>query len=155
DGERRDRQGDDRRRLHRGILEADLHEDHAAPGPDGPYGRDDRLDGPQGQPPAPSRAQRRPRALSRELVAARRAPRAVSQEHPVGEGGDVEAEIPKFERTVALFKKYGDRYDIDYLVLMAQGYQESELNQNARSAAGAIGIMQVMPATGRDMQVGD
>jgi membrane-bound lytic murein transglycosylase MltF len=45
--------------------------------------------------------------------------------------------------------------DIDYLVLMAQGYQESELNQNARSAAGAIGIMQVMPATGRDMRLGD
>jgi membrane-bound lytic murein transglycosylase MltF len=64
-------------------------------------------------------------------------------------------EIPKFERTVELFKKYGERYDIDHLVLMAQGYQESELNQNARSAAGAIGIMQVMPATGRDMRVGD
>ena len=56
---------------------------------------------------------------------------------------------------MALFKKCGDHYDIDYLVLMAQGYQESELDQNARSAAGAIGIMRVMPATGRDMQVGD
>jgi membrane-bound lytic murein transglycosylase MltF len=64
-------------------------------------------------------------------------------------------ELPKFERTVELFRKYGDRYDIDYLVLMAQGYQESELNQNARSVAGAIGIMQVMPKTGRDMRVGD
>jgi membrane-bound lytic murein transglycosylase MltF len=64
-------------------------------------------------------------------------------------------ELPKFERTIELFKKYGDRYDIDHLVLMAQGYQESELNQNARSPAGAIGIMQVMPATGRDMAVGD
>jgi membrane-bound lytic murein transglycosylase MltF len=64
-------------------------------------------------------------------------------------------ERPKFERTVELFKKYGERYDIDHLVLMAQGYQESELNQNARSPAGAIGIMQVMPATGRDMAVGD
>jgi len=64
-------------------------------------------------------------------------------------------ELPKFERTVALFKKYGERYDIDYLVLMAQGYQESELDQNARSPVGAIGIMQVMPATGRDMRVGD
>jgi membrane-bound lytic murein transglycosylase MltF len=64
-------------------------------------------------------------------------------------------ELPKFERTVELFKKYGERYDIDHLVLMAQGYQESELNQNARSPAGAIGIMQVLPATGRDMGVGD
>ena len=64
-------------------------------------------------------------------------------------------ELPKFERTVELFRKYGDRYDIDYLILMAQGYQESQLNQNARSPAGAIGIMQVMPATGKEMKVGD
>jgi membrane-bound lytic murein transglycosylase MltF len=64
-------------------------------------------------------------------------------------------EIKKFERTVDLFRKYGNRYDLDYLLLMAQGYQESELNQNARSRVGAIGIMQVMPATGRDMRVGD
>lgn len=64
-------------------------------------------------------------------------------------------ELPKFERTVELFRKYGDRYDIDYLILMAQGYQESQLDQNARSPAGAIGIMQVMPATGKEMKVGD
>jgi membrane-bound lytic murein transglycosylase MltF len=64
-------------------------------------------------------------------------------------------ELPKFERTVELFRKYGDRYDIDYLILMAQGYQESQLNQSARSRAGAIGIMQVMPATGKEMKVGD
>ena len=70
-------------------------------------------------------------------------------------GATSAAEIKKFERTVAVFRKYGDRYDLDYLLLMAQGYQESELNQNARSRVGAIGIMQVMPATGRDMGVGD
>ena len=64
-------------------------------------------------------------------------------------------EIKKFEQTVNLFRKYGDRYDLDYLLLMAQGYQESQLNQNARSPVGAIGIMQVMPATGKEMRVGD
>jgi membrane-bound lytic murein transglycosylase MltF len=32
---------------------------------------------------------------------------------------------------------------------------KSQLNQNARSRVGAIGIMQVMPATGKDMRVGD
>jgi membrane-bound lytic murein transglycosylase MltF len=64
-------------------------------------------------------------------------------------------EIRKFERTVALFRKYGDRYDVEYLLLMAQGYQESELNQSARSPVGAIGVMQVMPSTGKDMKVGD
>jgi membrane-bound lytic murein transglycosylase MltF len=64
-------------------------------------------------------------------------------------------EIRKFEQTSALFRKYGDRYDLEYLLLVAQGYQESELNQSARSPVGAIGVMQVMPATGRDMRVGD
>jgi len=40
-------------------------------------------------------------------------------------------------------------------MLAAQGYQESKLNQQARSHAGAIGIMQLMPATGAQMKVGD
>jgi membrane-bound lytic murein transglycosylase MltF len=44
---------------------------------------------------------------------------------------------------------------MDYLLLMAQGYQESELRQEARSPVGAIGVMQVMPATGKAMRVGD
>jgi membrane-bound lytic murein transglycosylase MltF len=66
-----------------------------------------------------------------------------------------EAELTKFQRTVDLFRKYGDKYDFDYLLVMAQGYQESQLNQDARSRVGAVGIMQVMPATGKDMGVGD
>ena len=64
-------------------------------------------------------------------------------------------DLKRFEETVALFRKYADQYDWDYLLLMAQGYQESELKQSARSPVGAIGVMQVMPATGKDMKVGD
>ncbi|HEY7237551.1 MAG TPA: lytic transglycosylase F [Burkholderiales bacterium] len=64
-------------------------------------------------------------------------------------------EMKKFERTVEIFRKYGERYDLDYLLMMAQGYQESRLDQRARSAVGAIGVMQVMPATGRSMRTGD
>ena len=46
-------------------------------------------------------------------------------------------------------------YDIDYLLMVAQGYQESRLDQNAKSQVGAIGVMQVMPATGKELKVGD
>jgi membrane-bound lytic murein transglycosylase MltF len=64
-------------------------------------------------------------------------------------------EMAKFKRTVEFFRKFGDKYDMDYLLMMAQGYQESRLDQNAKSPVGAIGVMQVMPATGKDMGVGD
>ena len=65
------------------------------------------------------------------------------------------AEMKKYERTVAIFRKYAERYDMDYLLMMAQGYQESRLDQDARSPVGAIGVMQVMPETGKQMRTGD
>jgi membrane-bound lytic murein transglycosylase MltF len=64
-------------------------------------------------------------------------------------------ELAKYDRTVALFRKYGDRYGFDALMLTAQGYQESQLDNQRRSHAGAVGVMQVLPATGKEMQVGD
>jgi membrane-bound lytic murein transglycosylase MltF len=66
-----------------------------------------------------------------------------------------QTEMKKFEATIDLFRKYGQQYQFDYLMLAAQGYQESRLDQNAKSQVGAIGIMQVMPATGAEMKVGD
>ncbi|RZF25362.1 transporter substrate-binding domain-containing protein [Paraburkholderia sp. UYCP14C] len=65
------------------------------------------------------------------------------------------AELKRFRQTVGLFEKYGAQYGFDPLLLAAQGYQESQLNQNARSHVGAIGIMQLMPATGKELVVGD
>ena len=61
----------------------------------------------------------------------------------------------KFSAVVDLFRKYGAQYQVDFLLMAAQGFQESQLNQAVRSPAGAIGIMQVMPATGRELHVGD
>jgi membrane-bound lytic murein transglycosylase MltF len=66
-----------------------------------------------------------------------------------------EEERKKFQALIQYFQKYGDKYDVDWLLMGAQGYQESQLNQSARSPVGAIGVMQVMPATGKDMKVGD
>ena len=66
-----------------------------------------------------------------------------------------EAERRKFESVLRLFRKYGDQYDVDSLLMAAQGYQESQLDQSVRSPVGAIGIMQIMPATAADLKVGD
>ena len=63
-------------------------------------------------------------------------------------------DVKRFQQVVELFRKYGKQYDVDYLLMMAQGFQESQLDQNAKSAVGAIGIMQIMPATGKDLKVG-
>ncbi len=57
------------------------------------------------------------------------------------------AELRKFEATVDFFRKYSSQYGFDYLMVMAQGYQESMLEQSARGPAGAVGIMQVKPST--------
>ena len=65
------------------------------------------------------------------------------------------AEWKRFESTVRLFEKYGAQYGFDPLMLAAQGFQESKLRQDARSQAGAIGVMQIMPATGKELRVGD
>jgi membrane-bound lytic murein transglycosylase MltF len=64
-------------------------------------------------------------------------------------------ELRKFDETVELFRKYGQKYHVDYLLVMAQGYQESRLDQRATSPVGAVGVMQLMPATGAQMKVGD
>jgi len=64
-------------------------------------------------------------------------------------------ELEKFEQLISVFRKYGEQYGVDWMLMAAQGYQESGLNQSAKSAVGAIGVMQVMPETGKDMKVGN
>jgi membrane-bound lytic murein transglycosylase MltF len=61
----------------------------------------------------------------------------------------------RFTALLAYFEKYGKRYNFDPLMLAAQGYQESTLDQNAKSHVGAVGVMQLMPATGAELKVGD
>ena len=53
--------------------------------------------------------------------------------------------MDRFRALEVSFRKYGAEYDFDYLMLAAQGYQESMLNQDVRGARGGVGIMQVVP----------
>jgi len=54
-------------------------------------------------------------------------------------------EMRKFQEYVGYFQKYAAQYDFDYLMLVAQGYQESGLDQSRKNPNGAVGIMQVIP----------
>ncbi len=53
----------------------------------------------------------------------------------------------KLDEISALLIKYADRYGFDWRLLAALAYQESEFNHSVRSKAGAVGLMQVLPAT--------
>jgi membrane-bound lytic murein transglycosylase F len=50
-----------------------------------------------------------------------------------------------------LFRTYADRYRFDWRLIASQSYQESRFDPTAVSFAGAVGLMQVMPRTGREM----
>ena len=65
------------------------------------------------------------------------------------------SEWQKVKPIHTLFRRYGQDYRFDHLMLLAQGYQESRLDQSQRSTRGAIGVMQLMPTTGDAMQVGN
>ncbi|WP_239692460.1 transporter substrate-binding domain-containing protein, partial [Microbulbifer mangrovi] len=58
--------------------------------------------------------------------------------------------ISPFDKFV---KKYAEKFDFDWRLVVAQMFQESTFNPKAKSWVGARGLMQVMPDTGK--QVGE
>jgi membrane-bound lytic murein transglycosylase MltF len=52
-----------------------------------------------------------------------------------------------------IFERYGEQYDVPWLLVAAQSYQESRLDQSLCSPAGAIGVMQLLPTTAADPNV--
>ncbi len=56
-------------------------------------------------------------------------------------------DLKRFKATIELFKKYGKKYDMDWLLVAACAYQESRIDQNMRSPVGAVGVMQLLPST--------
>jgi membrane-bound lytic murein transglycosylase MltF len=65
-----------------------------------------------------------------------------------------EKQVGKLHKYEELIKKYAGQYGFDWMLIMAVGFQESGLNNNKRSRAGAVGVMQVRPSTARDRNVG-
>ena len=58
-----------------------------------------------------------------------------------------EDDLRKYRQVVQFFKRYGKEYDFPWLLVAAQAYQESQIDQSRRSSAGAVGIMQIKPST--------
>lgn len=65
-----------------------------------------------------------------------------------------ESERNKLQKLFEVFARYSEEHGFDWTAIAAQGYQESGLDQNVRSTAGAIGIMQLLPSTAADPNVG-
>jgi membrane-bound lytic murein transglycosylase MltF len=62
--------------------------------------------------------------------------------------------LQRFKIMAGYFKKYGSDYGFDYLMLAALGYQESQLDNSVKSSRGAVGVMQVLPSTAKDKNIG-
>ncbi len=61
--------------------------------------------------------------------------------------------IKRFKETEGFFKEYSTLYGFEWLFITAQAYQESKINQELVSSAGAVGVMQLLPATAADTSV--
>ena len=59
----------------------------------------------------------------------------------------------RFQSLQDYFTRYGQQYQLDWILLAALGFQESRYNQQLKSRAGAVGIMQVLPTTAKDKNI--
>jgi membrane-bound lytic murein transglycosylase MltF len=64
-------------------------------------------------------------------------------------------DLTKFSRYAPLFKKYGEKYSIDWMLIAALSFQESRFDPKAKSRYGAVGLMQVLPSTAEEMGISD
>jgi len=71
------------------------------------------------------------------------------KDNPWVQNPNASVDRQRFEKALPLFRKYGKQYDFDALLLVAQGYQESKLDQSTRNRSGAVGIMQIKPSTAK------
>jgi membrane-bound lytic murein transglycosylase MltF len=69
--------------------------------------------------------------------------------NPTAGGG-----LARYQRVIGAFQAASAEFDLDPLLLLAQGYQESGLEQNRKSHAGAVGVMQIKPSTAAGPPIG-
>ena len=62
--------------------------------------------------------------------------------NPTAGGG-----LARYQAVIGAFRASAAEFDLDPLLLLAQGYQESGLDQSRKSHAGAVGVMQIKPST--------
>ncbi|MGA1842329.1 MAG: transglycosylase SLT domain-containing protein [bacterium] len=65
-----------------------------------------------------------------------------------------EKEHKKILYYIDLFKKYANKYNFDWMLIMALAYQESGLDHSKKSPFGAIGLMQIKPSTAAGKKIG-
>lgn len=61
--------------------------------------------------------------------------------------------LSRFRTLEPVFRKYAEEFGFDWLRLAALAYQESRFHQDKTSHAGAVGVMQVLPATARSVGI--
>jgi len=64
------------------------------------------------------------------------------------------ADSRRYQALLPVFEEYATQYGLDPLLLVAQAYQESRLDQSLVSGVGAVGVMQIRPSTAADPNVG-
>lgn len=62
--------------------------------------------------------------------------------NPTAGGG-----LERYQAVIAAFRTSAAEFDLDLLLVLSQGYQESGVDQSRRSHAGAVGVMQIKPST--------
>ena len=62
-------------------------------------------------------------------------------------------EWEKVKQYKEVMQKYAQKYDFDWLLILALAFQESGLDHSRKSNAGAVGVMQVLPSTAKDKKI--
>ncbi len=68
---------------------------------------------------------------------------------------DLDLHSGKLGAILEPLQRFSAQYGFDWRLIAAQAYQESRLDPAARSKSGALGLMQLMPATAKDMGFAD